>query len=133
LSSLKRTGASLKRTCTGSAKFDFSFRALVDQSEPSKMFLLTCLISVYTFNPTGTSFESNWTWICEIHLTFEKWSKNADFSKTCFSPEIEEGLRLYNVYMISKIGCDWFHQVLTCFALKMGFFCKKNDKARRTL
>jgi hypothetical protein len=26
--------------------------------------------------------------------------------------------------MISKNGCDWFHQVLTCFALKMWFFCK---------
>jgi hypothetical protein len=28
---------------------------------------------------------------------------------------------LYTDYMVSKNGCDWFHQVLTCFALKMGF------------
>ena len=54
------------------------------------------------------------------------------FSENSFFPEIDVGLRLYNVYMISKNGCDWFHQVLTCFALKMRFFCK-NDKMRRTL
>jgi hypothetical protein len=39
---------------------------------------------------------------------------------------------LYNVYMISKIGCDWFHQVLACFILKMRFFLE-SDKERRTL
>ena len=89
------------------------------------MFLLTCLTSVYTINPTGTSFESNWTWICEILLTFEKWSKNADFPETRFSSEIEVGLRLYNVYMISKNGCDWFHQVLTCFIFENENFCEK--------
>ena len=54
------------------------------------------------------------------------------FSENSFFPEIDVGLRLYNVYMISKIGCDWFHQVLSCFALKMDFSCK-NDKERRTL
>ena len=58
--------------------------------------------------------------------------QNVNFPEPRFSREIEVGLRLYNVYMISKNGCDWFHQVLTCFALKMGFFCK-NDKVRRTL
>jgi hypothetical protein len=90
------------------------------------MFLLTCLTFVCTLNPTGTSFESSWTWICEIHLTFEKWSKTLIFPKTCFSPEIEVGLRLYDVYMISKNGCDWFHQVLTRFALKIAYFWKSD-------
>ena len=27
--------------------------------------------------------------------------------------------------MISKKGCDWFHWVLTCFALEMEFFWKR--------
>jgi hypothetical protein len=42
------------------------------------------------------------------------------------------GLRLYNVYMISKNGCDWFHQVLTSFALDIAFFCK-SENVRRIL
>ena len=25
---------------------------------------------------------------------------------------------MYDVYMTSKNGCDWFHQVLTCFAFE---------------
>ena len=54
------------------------------------------------------------------------------FPKTRFSPEFEVGLKLYIVYMIFKIGCDWFHQGLTCFALKMRIFMK-SDKERRTL
>jgi hypothetical protein len=58
--------------------------------------------------------------------------QNVNFSETRFSHGIEVGLRLYNVYMISKNGCDWFHQVLTCFALKMRIFMK-SDKERRTL
>jgi len=48
------------------------FRALRGQSELSKICLLTCLISVYTLKPTGTSYGSNWTWFCELNLTFEK-------------------------------------------------------------
>jgi len=52
---------SLKRAVPSSTFLCFSFRALGDQSRLSKMFLLTCLISVYTLKPTGTSFESNWT------------------------------------------------------------------------
>jgi hypothetical protein len=100
----------LKRATPSSATFDFLFRALGDQSELSKMFLLTCLISVYTLKPTGTSFE--------------KWSKNVDFSETRFSHGIGVGLRLYTDYMISKNGYDWFHQVLTCFALIMDFLEK---------
>ena len=32
-----------------------------DQSELSKLFLLTCLIIAYVFNHIGISFESNWT------------------------------------------------------------------------
>jgi hypothetical protein len=57
--------------------------------------------------------------------------QNVDFPETRFARGIEVGLRLCTNYMISKNGCDWFHQVLTCFALKMGFFLK-NDKDRRT-
>jgi len=58
-------------------------------------------------------------------------SKNTDFSETRFSQGNGVGLRLYTDYMISKNGCDWFHWVLTCFALKMEFFWK-SDKERRT-
>jgi hypothetical protein len=58
--------------------------------------------------------------------------QNVNFPKTRFSHGIEVGLRLYNVYMISKNGCDWFHQVLACLALKMEIFLK-SDKGRRTL
>jgi len=52
---------SLKRAGLCSATFDFLLRALGDQSELSKLFLLTYLIIAYVFNPIGTSFESNWT------------------------------------------------------------------------
>jgi len=55
------SGWSLKRAVPSSTFLCFSFRAFEDQSGLSKMFLLTCLISVYTLKPTGTSFESNWT------------------------------------------------------------------------
>jgi hypothetical protein len=47
--------------------------------------------------------------------------QNVNFSETRFPRDIEVGLRLCFDYMISKNGCDWFHQVLTCFALKMAF------------
>jgi len=96
------------------------------------MFLLTCLISVYTLKPTGTSFESNWTWFLWIKLDFWKMSKNVDFSETCFSQENEEGLRMYAIHVITKNGFDWFLWELTCFALKMEFFWK-SGKVRRTL
>jgi len=56
---------------------------------------------------------------------------NVDFSETCFSQGNEVGLILYTDYMISENGYDWFHSVVTCFALKMKFFWK-NDKERRT-
>ena len=58
-------------------------------------------------------------------------SNNVDFSETCFSQGNGVGLRLYTDYMISKNGYDWFHWVVTCFALKMEFFWK-NDKERWT-
>jgi len=60
------------------------FRALGDQSGLSKMFLLTCLISVYTFKPTGTSYGLNWTWFCELNLTFEKCPRTPIFPKLVF-------------------------------------------------
>jgi hypothetical protein len=50
--------------------------------------------------------------------------KECRFFRNSISPENGVGLRLYNVYMVSKNGCDWFHQVLTCFALKKGFSWK---------
>jgi hypothetical protein len=52
--SVRRT---LKRAGSFTTTFESLFRALRDQSETSKMFLLTCLTSVYALNPTGTSFE----------------------------------------------------------------------------
>jgi hypothetical protein len=121
-----------KRAAPSSAIFISSLRALEDQSELSKMFLLTCLTSVYALNPTGTWFESNWTLFCEFSLNFWKTVQTSIFSKTRFSLEIEVGLELYNVYMISKNGCDWFHQVLNSSALKMEIFVK-SEKERRTL
>ena len=51
-------------------------------------------------------------------------SKRVDFFETCFSQGKGVGIRLYTDFMISKNGCDWFHWVLTCFALKMEFFGK---------
>jgi len=48
---------SLKRAESCSATFDFLLRALGDQSELLRMFLLTCLIIVYISNPIGSSFE----------------------------------------------------------------------------
>jgi hypothetical protein len=51
-------------------------------------------------------------------LNFGKTVQTSIFPKTRFSPKIEVGFKLYIVYMISKNGCDWFHQVLTCFTLK---------------
>ena len=37
---------------------------------------------------------------------------------------------MYDVYMTSKNGCEWCHQVQTCFALKMRIFvkCEKGDE-----
>jgi hypothetical protein len=58
--------------------------------------------------------------------------KRVDFFETRFSQGKGVGIRLYTDYMISKNGCDWFHRVLTYFALKMEFFWK-SDKERRTL
>jgi hypothetical protein len=46
-----------------------------------------------------------------FHLTIGKTVETSIFPKTRFSSKIEVGLQLYNVYMISKNGCDWFHQV----------------------
>jgi hypothetical protein len=48
------------------------------------------------------------------------------FSENRFSHGIVVGLRLYTDYMVSKNGCDWFHQVLTCFALRIAFFWKSD-------
>jgi len=116
-----------------SALLCFSFRTLGDQSGLSKTFLLTSLISVYTLKPTGTSFESNWTWFLWIELDFWKMSKNVNFSETCFSQENEVRLRMSTIYVITKKnGFDWFHWVLSCFALKMEFFWK-SGKVRLTL
>ena len=74
------------------------------------MFLLICLTSVYTLKPTGTSFESNWTWICEILLTFEKWSKNVDFFGNSFFSNEMIGLKFVfsnnDFKMIMKGVCE---------------------------
>jgi hypothetical protein len=63
---------------------------------------------------------------------FYKNGPNVDFSENSFFSGVWGGIKLYIVYMISKIGCDWFHQALTCFALKMRIFVK-SDKERRIL
>jgi len=60
------------------------FQALGDQSGLSKMFLLTCLISVYTLKPTGASYGLNWTWFCELNLTLEKCPRTPIFPKFVF-------------------------------------------------
>jgi hypothetical protein len=44
------------------------------------------------------------------------------FFRNSFSQRI--GVGLYTDYMVSKNGRDWFHQVLTWFALKMDFLEK---------
>ena len=73
-----------------------------------------------------------WTWFDESYLELLKNDKNVDFSETRFCQGKRVGLRLYTDYMISKNGCEWFHWVLTYFALKMAFFLKI-DKEIRTL
>jgi len=53
------------------------------------------------------------------------------FFQNLFSQGNGVGLRLYTNYTIFKNGYDWFHWVVTCFVVKMGFFWK-NDKERQT-
>jgi len=126
------SGWPLKRAVPSSAFLRFLFHAFGDQSRLSKMFLLTCLIFVYTLKPTRTSFESNWTWFCELNLTFGKCPRTPIFSKLVFSQENEIGLRFYTIYVITKNGFAWFHWEITCFTLKMEFFWKSGN-VRRTL
>ena len=104
--SLERAAGRLSEQCLVQHFFVFSFWALGDQSELSKMFLLTCLISIYTLRPTGTSFGLNLDLVLLIELNFWKMFKNADFFETCFSQENEVGLRMYTDYVISKNGFD---------------------------
>jgi len=51
-------------------------------------------------------------------------SKNADFSKTCFSQVNDVGLSKYVVYVVTKNGIDLFNWVkLFCF--ENGFYLEK--------
>jgi len=128
----KANQTSLKRAELFSATFDFSLRALGDQSELPKMFLLTCLITVYTSNPIGTSFEVKLDTNLWNELNFWKMSKNANFAETCVSQVNDVGLSMYAVYVVTKNGLDLFHWELNCFALKMDSIWKSGIM-RRTL
>jgi len=59
-------------------------------------------------------------------------SKNADFSKTCFSQVNDVGLSMYVVYVATQNGIDLFYRELIRFALKMNTICKSGIM-RRTL
>jgi len=67
------------------------------------MFLLTCLITVYTSNPTRTSFEVKLDIILRNELNFWKMSKNADFSQVN-----DIGLSMYAVYVVTKMVLIYF-------------------------
>jgi len=123
---------SLKRTVPYSAIIHFPFRTLGDQSGLSKMFLLTCLITIYTSNPTVTSFEVKLDMNLWNELNFWKMSKNADFSETCFFQVNDVALSMYVVYVVTKNGIDLFHWELNCFVLKMNSIWKSGIM-RRTL
>ena len=85
---------SLKRAGPIFQHFLLTFRAFGGCSELSKMFLSTCLTTVYALKPIGTPYGLDWTWFCELELSFWKTFINADFSETRYSQRKGVGLRL---------------------------------------
>ena len=112
--------------------FCFAFRAFGGCSELSKMFLSTCLTTVYTLKPTGTPYGLDWTWFCELELNFWKTFNNVDFFETRFSQRKRGRVKvvLFTIWLLKMFWTE-----ITNFSLvllwELNFV--KNGEMRRTL